>query len=105
MHFTGKKSLNIPYYLCIILGKMVDKVQEKSNQVEPSLFHFSLIKLLVLEEIKKKKREWSYFFSTLGFCAETTSSPPSKGSAPYTSAKASSNNLRSKKGMTKNNLL
>jgi hypothetical protein len=101
MHFTGKKALNLPYYLCRILGKMVDKVQAKSKQVEPSLFHFSLIKLLVLEELKKTNREWSYFLSTSGFCVETTSSPPSKGSTPSTSAKATSNSLKRKKGNDK----
>jgi hypothetical protein len=62
IHFTGKKYIDLPYYLCRILGKMDDKVQDKSKQVDPSLFHFSLIKLLVLEEINKKNREWSDFF-------------------------------------------
>jgi hypothetical protein len=77
---------------------MVDKVQAKSNQVEPSLFHFSLIKLLVLEELKKEKREWNYFLFASGFCVETTSSPPSKGSTPSTSTKAISSSLKRKKG-------
>lgn len=39
MHFTGKKTLNLPYCLSRSLGKTVDKVQAKSNQVEPCLFH------------------------------------------------------------------
>jgi len=101
MHFTGKKALNLPYYLCRSLRKIVDKVQAKSKQVEPSLFHFSLIKLLVLEEVKKTYREWSYFLSTSGFCAETTSSPPSKESNPSTNTKASSSGLKMKKGNDK----
>ena len=62
MHFTGKKALNLPYYLCRILGMMADKVQAKSKQVEPSLFHFSLIKLLVLKELKKTNREQRFFY-------------------------------------------
>jgi hypothetical protein len=101
MHFTGKKALNIPYYLCRILGNMVDKVQAKSKQVEPSLFHFSLIKLLVLEELKKTNGEWSSFLSTSGFCAETISSPPSKGSTPSTNDKATSSSLKRKRGKDK----
>jgi hypothetical protein len=101
MHFTGKKYLNIPYYLCRSLGKMVDKVQAKSKQVEPSLFHFSLIKLLVLEELKKTNGEWSSFLSTSGFCAETISSPPSKGSTPSTNDKATSSSLKRKRGKDK----
>jgi hypothetical protein len=49
MQFIGKKALNLSYYFYRSLRKIVDKVQAKSNQVEPSLFHLSLIKLLVLE--------------------------------------------------------
>jgi hypothetical protein len=101
MHFTGKKTLNIPYYLCRILGKMDNKVQAKSKQVEPSLFHFNLIKLLIFEELKKTNREWSSFLYTSGFCAETNISPPSKGSSPSTSAKTSSSSLKRKKGNDK----
>jgi hypothetical protein len=85
MHFTSKKSINLPYCLSRSLGKMVDKVQDKSNQFEPNVFNFSLIKLLVLEELKKEKREWNSFMNASRFCAETINSPPSKGSTPYPS--------------------
>jgi hypothetical protein len=51
MHFTGRKHLNLPYYLFRSLGNMDDDVQVKKGQGEPNLFHFSLINLLVLEEI------------------------------------------------------
>jgi hypothetical protein len=54
MHFTGKKALNLPFYLYRSLGKMSDKVQERSKRVEHSIFHSGLIKLLVLEELRKK---------------------------------------------------
>jgi hypothetical protein len=56
MHFTGRKPLNLPYYLFRSLGKMVDRVQVRKDQGEPSLFHFSLIKLLVLEELRKRNQ-------------------------------------------------
>jgi hypothetical protein len=98
MHFTCSKSLNLPYYIFRILGKTVDNVQDKYDQVEPNVFHFHLIKLLVLEELKKAKRKWNYFFSASKFCVETTSSPPSKGSTPSTSNKAISSSLKRKKG-------
>jgi hypothetical protein len=49
MHFTGRKPLNLPYYLYRSLGKMDGRVQVSKYQVEPNLFHFSLIKFLVLE--------------------------------------------------------
>jgi hypothetical protein len=77
---------------------MADKVQAKSKQVESSLFHFSLIKLLVLEELRKTNGEWSYFFSKSGFCAKTTSSPPSNGITPSTNNKEDSSSLKRKRG-------
>jgi hypothetical protein len=57
--------------------------------------------LLVLEELKKTNREWSYFLSTSRFCAETTSSPPSKEITPSTSSKATSSSLKRKMGNDK----
>jgi hypothetical protein len=60
MHFTGKKPLNLPYYLFRSLGKMADRVQVRIYQGEPSLFHFSLIKLFVLEELRKMKQDWEF---------------------------------------------
>jgi hypothetical protein len=64
MHFTGISPLNLPFFLCIIVGKMADNVQDKYNQPESSLFHFSLIKLLVVEELGNLNMDWvSFFFS------------------------------------------
>ena len=61
MHFTGKKVMNMSFYLHRILGKMAYKVQGKKQNFENSLFHFGLIKLLVLEELKKKDLYWECF--------------------------------------------
>jgi hypothetical protein len=61
MHFTGKKPLNIPYYLFRSLGKMADIVQIRKEQGDASLFHFYLIKLLVLEELRKRNQDWESF--------------------------------------------
>jgi hypothetical protein len=61
MHFTGRKPLNLPYYLYRSLGKMDDRVQVRKDQVEPILFHFSLIKILVLEELGKRNQDWETF--------------------------------------------
>jgi hypothetical protein len=57
MHFTGRSPLNLPFFLCRSLGKMVDNVRAKVDQPKNNLFHFSLIKMLVVEEIKNLKRE------------------------------------------------
>jgi hypothetical protein len=58
MHFTGKNPLNLPFYLYRSLGKMEDKVQARVDQLKSSLFHFSLVKLLVVEELRKINRDW-----------------------------------------------
>jgi hypothetical protein len=42
---------------------MSDKVQAKVDQVKTSLFHFSLVKFLVLEELKKLNNDWDSFLS------------------------------------------
>ena len=52
MHFTSKQALNLPFYLYRSLGKMSEKVQARSKRVEHNIFHFGLMKLLVLEEIR-----------------------------------------------------
>lgn len=54
MHFIGKNPLKLPFYLFINIGKMEDKVWGKKSQVDHIIFHLSLIKLLMMEEIRKK---------------------------------------------------
>ena len=46
---------------------MSDKVQAKSEGNEISIFHHGLIKLLVLEELKRLGSDWSYFLFISGF--------------------------------------
>ena len=67
LHFFGKKSLDLPFYLYRSLEKMANKVQAKSEGNETSLFHHGLIKLLVLEELKRLGRDWSSFLFISGF--------------------------------------
>ena len=47
--FLGKRSLDLPFYLYISLGKISDMVQIKTEGNETSLFNHGLIKFLVLE--------------------------------------------------------
>ena len=67
LHFVGKRSLDLPFYLYRNLGKMSDKVQVKIEGNETSLFHHGLIKLLVLEELKRLGRDWTSFLFISGF--------------------------------------
>jgi hypothetical protein len=82
MHFTGKKPLNLPYYLFRSLGKMVDRVQVRRDQGEPSLFHFSLIKLLVLEELRKRNQDWEVFVASSQIAVDSLNNPQSMRDTP-----------------------
>ena len=57
LHFTGKVSIDIPFYLFRSLSKMCDKVQLRKEDCETSLFHHGLIKLLVLDGLQKIGRD------------------------------------------------
>ena len=61
---------------------MVDKVQEKSEGSETSLFHHGLMKLLILDELQKIGRDWSSFLFINCFELETLTpvrNPKAKG--------------------------
>jgi hypothetical protein len=61
MHFTRKISLSLPFYLYRSMGKMADRVQARVDQIKSSMFHFSLVNLLVVEELIKLNRDWDSF--------------------------------------------
>jgi hypothetical protein len=82
MHFTGKEPLNLPFYLFRSLGKMSDRVQAKSKQVDTSVFHSGLIKMLVLEELKKTNTDWDAFLVASGFQPDVVHTPQSKRQTP-----------------------
>jgi hypothetical protein len=86
MHFIGKKPLKFPYYLYRSLGKMEERVQTRTKQIEVNLFHFSLIKLLVLEELKKTNTEWESFLASARFPSEITT-PQTKKIPPSSAGK------------------
>jgi hypothetical protein len=67
LHFTGKVQMNIPYYLLISIGKMAYRVQAKSKDVDSSLFHSELIRILVSEELGKKEISWEIFLVSSHF--------------------------------------
>ena len=51
LHFTGKQAIDLPFYLFRSPSKMADKVQDRPQKIDTSVFHHGLIKLLVLEEL------------------------------------------------------
>jgi hypothetical protein len=82
LHFTGKESMNLPFYLFRSIGNMSDRVQYKSKKVDTSVFHFVLIKMLVLEELKKTNIDWDVFLAASGFHPNVAHTPQSKRKKP-----------------------
>jgi hypothetical protein len=83
MHFTGNNPLNLPFYLYRSLGKMADKVQARTDKLKSSLFYFSLVNFLVVEELRKVNREWDPFLASTKFLLDP------KGDTPLTYKKSS----------------
>ena len=75
LHFTGKASIDIPFYLFRSLSKMCDKVQLRKDDCETSLFHHGLVKLLVLNGLQKIGRDWDSFIFMAGFQSKTGLTP------------------------------
>lgn len=75
LHFTGKTSIDIPFYLFRSLRKMCDKVQLRKDDCETSLFHHGLVKLLVLNGLQKIGRDWDSFIFMAGFQSKTGLTP------------------------------
>jgi len=67
LHFTGKTSIDLPFYLFLSLSKMCDKVQLRKEACETSLFHHGLIKLIVLYELQRVGRYWPTFIFMSSF--------------------------------------
>jgi hypothetical protein len=78
LHFIGKVQMNMPYYLLRSIGKMTDRVQDKSMDVDSSLFHSGLIGMLVSEELGKKYISWENFLVSSHFKLDPTPSPQSQ---------------------------
>jgi len=79
LHFTGREMLDIPFYLYRSLGKMSDKIQKMPQTAEKHLFHFGLMKLLVLEELRKLGRDWNTLLLLADYQLETLEAPSRRG--------------------------
>jgi hypothetical protein len=57
LHFGGPKIV-FPRFLWMSLNKMVRGVNYVSKNPETSLYHYGLMKLLVVHELRKRDRSW-----------------------------------------------
>jgi hypothetical protein len=88
LHFTGKVEMNISYYLLRIIGKISDRIRSKSKDVDSSLFHYGLIRMLVSEELGKKDISWDHFVVTSQFKLDLASTPGSQKESPLSPTSA-----------------
>jgi hypothetical protein len=84
-HFTGRCPLNLPFYLHRSLTKMTHQVQAKPSKVQGRIFHHSLIKLIVLEELQRRDKNWEYLL----FWGEFEPEPQPKDKKKTSSTKSS----------------
>jgi hypothetical protein len=89
LHFTGKDSMNIHFYLLRSMGKMSDRVQAKSKAVDTSVFHSGLIRMLVMEELKKRNISWEQFIVSAHMQLDIASTPQSRMQIPFPSSSVS----------------
>jgi hypothetical protein len=67
--------MNLPFDLFRSIVKMSYRVQDKSKQVDTNVFHYGLIKILVLEELKKTNTYWEVFLAASGFQPNVSHTP------------------------------
>jgi hypothetical protein len=63
LHFTREETMNLPFYFFRSIVKISDIVQSKSKQVDTNLFHSGLIKMLLMEELKKTNIDCETFMT------------------------------------------
>jgi len=86
LHLIGKKPLDIPFYLFKSLGKMENNVQAKLDTRNRYIFHHGVIKLLVVEELKRLNRYWLTLLFLSGYELDVATpsrrTPRSKSTTP-----------------------
>ena len=61
MNFLDNETTNLPYFLLSSFRKMSTTVQKNIDDVKPHLYHHGLIKILVENQLKKRKDTWEKF--------------------------------------------
>jgi hypothetical protein len=80
--------MNIPYYLLRSIGNISDRIQSKYKDVDTSIFHSGLIRMLVSEELGKKNISWEHFVIDSQFKLNITTTPQPHKAIPLASTSA-----------------
>jgi hypothetical protein len=79
------------------MGKMVDRVQAKSKAVDTSVFHSGLIRMLVMEELKKINLTWEKFIVSANLQLDVAPTPQSRVQSPFPASSVSQTETRKKR--------
>ena len=60
-HFVNQQLLNFPFYFLKSLEKMSSQVRKNTVNPRGNLYHHSLIKLLILQQLKERNQTWDNF--------------------------------------------
>ena len=64
MHFTRVRMMNIPFFMCRNIEKMVPVVQRKNpTQQHKSIYHYALIEIIVMHQLAQQGIAWEDFIS------------------------------------------
>ena len=64
MHFTRVWMMNIPYFMCHNIERMIVLVQKKTpKQKHNSIYHYALIKIVVVHQLRLHGIAWEDFIS------------------------------------------
>ena len=64
MHFTRVRMMNIPFFMCRNIERMVPLVQRKSpTHQHKSIYHYALIKIVVMHQLAQQGITWEDFIS------------------------------------------
>ena len=62
-HFTGKVILNLPFFLHKNLTKICKKIKATPFNIKNALYHYGLIKIIIMEELKRETKLGNTSFS------------------------------------------
>jgi hypothetical protein len=59
LHFEGGPQIEFPHFIWMSLNKMVRVIKSGSKKPKTSLYHHGLMKLLVVQELRKRDNSWN----------------------------------------------
>jgi hypothetical protein len=74
--------MNLPFYVVRSIGKMAYRVQAKSKDVDKSFFQSGLIRMFVMEELKKRNISSEQLISSARLQLNVAPTPQSKVQSP-----------------------